>query len=136
MKPFTFFLVLILLLSVQLFATAPAPITVAEGFLSRYVERIESDQEVREWVAASDLLTPRFKRYYARSMRFESLDSDPVLLAQDTPTQGFRATMPSIDGKKAIIILTGKYGQDDHRLRVVLLLSVKGWQIDSVERER
>lgn len=134
MKLFTSYLLLILLSSVRLFAFTQDPADVAEKFFGGYIDKIESDQDAREWVAASDLVTSGFKRYYSRSMRSESLESDPVLLAQDTPTQGFRAAKPSIDGKKAIVILTGKYGPDDHKLLVSLLLSAKGWQIEKVEK--
>jgi lipoprotein-anchoring transpeptidase ErfK/SrfK len=69
---------------------------VAEKFYAGYVAQVEGNKDTKKWVAGSKLVTPNFKKAYAKAMSAKEVDADPVLNAQDVPTKPFKAEKPEI----------------------------------------
>lgn len=112
---------------------ATNPAAVAENFYARYVALVEAQKDTKAWVATSSLVTPNFKKTYAKVMGSMEVDADPVLMAQYVPPGAFKAAKPDIKGDRASIVLTAGSGAEKHQVTVTLV-NVKGsWRIDSVK---
>jgi len=111
---------------------AAAPGAVAERFYAGYVAQVEANRDTKKWVASSKLATANFKKSYAKAMSGE-VDADPVLNAQDVPSQPFKAGKPEIKDTTATVVLTTSFGSAKHQVTATLV-KVKGvWLLDAVK---
>lgn len=75
---------------------------VAEQFYAQYNEHIENTDDL---IQKSKLLTPEFKKAYAKAMKSEELDADPVLEAQDNLPSPAKAKAVTVKGETATVTL-------------------------------
>jgi len=110
------------------------PDKAAEKFYAEYLVLVKADKETTTWMAKSKLVTPAFKKYYAKQMspKNESVESDPVLEAQDTPTSPFKAGKTVIKGDKATVSLSAKFDRDIDKVDVDMVLKDGVWLVDMV----
>ena len=135
-------LIIILAAIFALFIQSPAiagessgdPGKAAEQFYAGYLVLVNAEKDTRAWVSKSDLVTKNFKKSYARQMAAESVEVDPVLQAQDTPTSKFKAVKATINSEesKATVILAAKYSDETDRLTVNMVRQNGVWRVDSV----
>ncbi len=112
---------------------AAAPGAVAEKFYAGYVAQVEANKDTKKWVAASTLVTANFKKTYAKAMSAELVDADPVLNAQDVPTQPFKAGKPEVKDATATVVLTTSFGKEKHKVTATLVKVKGAWLLDSVK---
>lgn len=109
------------------------PRSVAESFFAGYVAQVEADSDTRTWVAASKLVTAKFKTAYAKAMSAELVEADPVLQAQDVPQKPFKAAKTTLRGDSATVVLSTRFEAGNHEVTTTLV-RVKGvWLLDSVK---
>jgi len=137
MKNFTLLFFSLLLLGLPCNAGAPSdsPDKAAEKFYAGYLAVLNANKDTVSWVAKSKVVTADFKKSYAKVMSpkgNESIDVEPVLQAQDTPTTPFKAGKPMIKGNKATVILTARFGVDTGKVSVRMVLANGLWLVDSV----
>ena len=110
------------------------PAKTAEQFYAGYLALVKTEKDTRSWVAKSNIVTAHFKRWYAKQMSDKSVEADPVLEAQDTPTTPFKAIKTTIDGQgsKATVIVTAKYSDETEKLSIRMVRTDGVWQVDSV----
>ena len=132
----------LLLSLVSLFTVLPSfaadapkdePGQVAEKFYAGYVAQVEANKDTKAWVAASKLVTPKFKKDYAKAMSAEEIDADPVLNAQDVPTKPFKADKPVIKDATATVVLTTTFGSEKHKITATLQKVDGAWLLDAVK---
>jgi len=132
----------LLLALVSLFTVLPSfaadapkdePGQVAEKFYAGYVAQVEANKDTKAWVAASKLVTPKFKKDYAKAMSAEEIDADPVLNAQDVPTKPFKADKPVIKDATATVVLTTTFGSEKHKITATLQKVDGAWLLDAVK---
>jgi uncharacterized protein YdbL (DUF1318 family) len=111
---------------------AEGPGVVAENFFAGYVTQVEADKDTKAWVAKSKMASKNFKADYKKAMSAEYVDADPVIQAQDTPTGPFKAGRPVIKDTKATVVLTAKFGEDDHKVNVQLAQQEGAWLIQKI----
>jgi len=106
----------------------------AEEFYAEYLVLVNANKETTSWIAKSKLVTTEFKKYYAKQMspKNDSVESDPVLQAQDTPTSPFKAGKTVIKDNKATVILTAKFDKDTDKVSVQMALKDGVWLVDMV----
>ena len=114
-------------------AAADGPDQVAEKFYAGYVAQVEANKDTKAWVAASKLVTAKFKKDYAKAMSSEELDADPVLNAQDVPTKPFKAEKPEIKDTTATVVLTTSFGSEKHKVTATLQKVDGAWLLDAVK---
>ncbi|MEK7952382.1 hypothetical protein [Luteolibacter soli] len=114
-------------------APADGPEKVAEKFYAGYVAQVEANKDTKVWVAASKLVTPKFKKDYAKAMSAEEVDADPVLNAQDVPTKPFKADKPEIKDAAATVVLTTSFGSEKHKVTATLRKVDGAWLLDAVK---
>jgi hypothetical protein len=137
MKSLRFLIALVVSLFVSLSSlaaddAAAEPGAVAEKFYAGYVAQVEANKNTKKWVAGSKLVTANFKTTYTKAMSGE-VDADPVLNAQDVPSQPFKAGKPEIKGTTATVVLTTSFGSEKHQITATLV-KVKGvWLLDAVK---
>ena len=129
---------LLLAVFAWLFAAPPSfaaeePGQVAEKFYAGYVAQVDANKDTKVWVAKSKLVTEKFKKAYAKAMKAEDLDADPVLNAQDVPTKPFKAEKPEVKDDKATVVLTTTFGEEKHKVTAKLVKVDGVWLLDSVE---
>ena len=129
---------LLLALVALLLAAAPSfaaeePGAVAEKFYAGYVSQVDSNKDTKEFVAKSKLVTEKFKKAYAKAMNAEEIDADPVLNAQDIPSQPFKAEKPEIKDDKAKVVLGAAFGETKHKVTAKLVKVDGVWLLDAVE---
>ena len=112
---------------------AEEPSTVAEKFYAGYVAQVDANKDTKAWVAKSKQVTDKFKKAYAKAMNSEELDADPVLNAQDIPTQPFKAGKPEIKDDKATVVLNTAFGEQKHKVTAKLVKIDGVWLLDAVE---
>ena len=107
----------------------------AEHFYAGYLTLVSAEKDTTSWVAKSSFVTKNFKKSYAKQMHAESVEVDPVLQAQDTPTSPFKAIKSTIDGTgtKATVILTAKYSDETQKLTVNMVRMDNVWKLDAVD---
>lgn len=110
---------------------AADPAAAAQNFYAHYVALVEAQKDTKGWVAASSLVTPNFKKTYAKVMGSMEVDADPVLMAQYVPEGPFKAAKPEIKGDRASVVLTA--GREKHQVTVTLIKIKGSWRIDSVK---
>lgn len=108
------------------------PDKVAEKFYAGYVATVDANKDTKAWVAKSALVTEKFKRAYARAMSAEEVDADPVLNAQDIPSQPFKAEKPEIAGDMATVVVVSSFGESKHKLKVRLVKVDGSWLLDAM----
>ena len=111
----------------------------AEKFYAGYLAVLNAGKDTKSWVAHSKLVTPDFKKFYAKQMspkNDEAVDSDPVLQAQDTPTSPFKAGKPVIKDNKATVTLTAKFGKDTGKVSVQMMPKDGIWLVDTVRASK
>src|SRR5262245_17266163 len=132
----------LLLVVVSLFTALPSfaaeaakddPAQVAEKFYAGYVAQVEANKDTKAWVAASKLVTAKFKKDYAKAMSSEELDADPVLNAQDVPTKPFKAEKPDIKDTTATVVLNASFGSEKHKVTATLQKVDGAWLLDAVK---
>lgn len=113
---------------------ANGPGKTAEQFYAGYLILVNAEKDTMSWVAKSQLATKNFKKFYAKQMHSESVEVDPVLQAQDTPTTPFKAIKTTIDGQgsKATVVLDAKYSNETEKLSIGMVRTDGVWQVDSV----
>jgi len=118
----------------QVFAAdaADGPEQVAEKFYAGYVAAVDANKDTKVWVAASKLVTAKFKKEYAKIMNAEEVDADPVLNAQDIPSKPFKAEKAEINGDAATVVVISSFGEDKHKLKVKLIKSDGVWLLDAL----
>ena len=131
-------LCLLLALCASLFTALPSfaaeePGQVAEKFYAGYVAQVEANKDTKAWVAASKLVTAKFKKAYAKAMNAEKVDADPVLNAQDVPSKPFKAEKPEIKDATATVVLITSFGTEKHKVTAKLLKADGFWLLDSVK---
>ena len=114
-------------------ADAGSPSEVAEKFYAGYVSQVDEMKNTRKWVAASDLVTANFKKEYEKAMTAESVDADPVLNAQDVPSEPFKAEKTETKDAAATVVLVTSFGEGKHRITASLLKVDGVWLLDSVK---
>jgi hypothetical protein len=82
-----------------------------------------------DWIKNNSYLTPEFKQAYKKVMSDTELDSDPILDAQDWPSEPFEAKSVEIKGAHASAKVSSK-AFPDHIIRVFLVKRGK-WLINS-----
>jgi hypothetical protein len=112
---------------------AAEPGETAEKFYAGYVGQVDAMKDTGKWVAASDLVTAKFKKAYAEAMNAESLDADPILNAQDVPSKPFKAVEVRITGDTATVWLETTYGDEKHGISASLVKTNGIWLLDSVK---
>ena len=139
MKSFTSLIIAISLLFVSLAAfaaeVATGPAEAAEKFFAGYVAVVVANKDTKAWVAKSKLASAAFKAAYDKAMSGEEVDADAVLQAQDVPSAPFKAGKPAINGDEAIVILTAKFGEDDHKVNVALVRVKGAWLLEAISSE-
>ena len=127
-------LIIILAAIFALFIQSPAIAGESSGDPGKAAEQFYAEKDTRAWVSKSDLVTKNFKKSYARQMAAESVEVDPVLQAQDTPTSKFKAVKATINSEesKATVILAAKYSDETDRLTVNMVRQNGVWKVDSV----
>jgi len=108
------------------------PANTAEQFYAGYLVLVNAEKDTMSCVADSKLVTRNFKRWYAKQMSTESVEVDPVLEAQDTPTTPFKAIKSTIQGTTATVILRATYSKETEKLNVHTVQSNGVWQVDAV----
>jgi hypothetical protein len=135
-------LCLLIALFASLFAPLPSlaaddaaadPAAVAQKFYAGYVAQVEANKDTKKWVAASKLVTPNFKKAYAKAMNAEEVDADPVLNAQDVPSKPFKAQKPDIKDTTATVVLVTSFGKEKHQVTAKLVKAGGLWLLDSVK---
>jgi hypothetical protein len=135
-------LCLLIAVVASLFATLPSfaaddakgdPGTVAEKFYAGYVAQVEANKDTKKWVAGSKLATANFKKAYAKAMSAELVDADPVLNAQDVPSQPFKAGKPEIKDTTATVVLVTSFGKEKHQVTATLVKVKGAWLLESVK---
>ena len=114
-------------------AAAADPGAVAEKFYAGYVAQVEANKDTKKWVAGSKLVTPNFKKAYAKAMNAEVVDADPVLNAQDVPSKPFKAGKPEIKDTTATVVLVTSFGKEKHQVTATLKKVDGAWLLDSVK---
>lgn len=112
---------------------AADPGTVAEKFYAGYVAQVEANKDTKKWVAGSKLVTPNFKKAYAKAMSAKEVDADPVLNAQDVPSKPFKAGKPEIKDTTATVVLVTSFGRESHKVTATLRKVDGVWLLDSVK---
>ena len=112
---------------------AQDPGQVAEKFYAGYVAQADANKDTKAWVAGSKLVTAKFKKAYAKAMNAEEVDADPVLNAQDVPTQSFKAEKTEINDATATVVLTTSFGTGKHQVTAKLVKVDGVWLLDSVK---
>ncbi len=109
------------------------PAKTAEQFYAGYLVLVNAEKDTMSWVNKSHFATRNFKRWYAKQMSSESVEADPVLEAQDTPTTPFKAIKTMIQGTAATVILRAKYSNETQKLTVHMVQMNGVWQMDAVD---
>ncbi len=81
---------------------------VAVDFINQYIVNIQNKEEIVVWIEKNPLLTKEFKKAYKNFMNNEVPDApsgDPILNAQDYPSEGFE--VKEINKDKGIVIIKG-----------------------------
>lgn len=112
------------------------PREVAQRFYDIYVHALVAQMNhptntaSQRAVANSDDLTPAFKKAYAKMMKQEYVDADPVICAQDYPDAGFKSGEAKITGEKASVVLSSRDPNFKHSFTVYLVKTDAGrWLI-------
>ncbi len=82
--------------------------SVAVDFVNQYIMNIEKGGDLNAWIENNPSLTPKFKKAYQvfLSNEEEGVPSgDPILDAQDYPTEGFQ--IKEIDEEHKVVIVEG-----------------------------
>ena len=114
-------------------AASAEPGTAAEAFYAGYIAQVEANKDTKKWVAASKAVTAKFKKAYAKAMGAEQVDADPVLLAQEVPSQPFKAGKAEVKDNTATVVLTAAFGKDKHSVTVTLAKVDGAWLVDGVK---
>lgn len=112
---------------------AGSPSEVAEKFYAGYVAQVDKMKDTEKWVAASDLVTANFKKAYEKAMNAEFVDADPVLNAQDVPSEPFKAEKVETKDAAATVTLVTSFGEGKHRITATLLKVDGVWLLDSAK---
>jgi hypothetical protein len=72
------------------------PAKTAEHFYAGYLVLMNAQEDPQPWVAKSSMVTIHFKGWYAKQISNQSVEADPVIEAQDTPTTPFKAIKTTI----------------------------------------
>jgi hypothetical protein len=123
-------LTLVLFTSSALAGEAPGPQDVAQNFYDAYMKTLCASGDVAAVISQSDDLTPTFKKSYAKMMKQEYVDADPVICAQDYPDAGFKAGEAKITGDKAKVVMSSRDPSFTHSFTVYLVKTDAGrWLI-------
>jgi len=60
-------------------------------------------------------------------------DYDPLLCARNIPGYGYGVGTASISGNLADLVVTFKYGQEEHRVPIKLIQEKEIWNIDDID---
>ena len=112
---------------------AAEPGAAAESFYAGYIAQVNANKDTKKWVAGSKAVTAKFKKAYAKAMGAEQVDADPVLNAQDVPSQPFKAGKPEVKDNTATVVLTAAFGKDKHSVTVTLVKVDGAWLLDAVK---
>ena len=117
---------------------ADGPDKAAEKFYAGYVALAEKLKDTKSYVAKSKLASADFKKSYAKKMSAkESVgDGDPVMQAQDTPTNPYKAGKAVIKDNKATVILSAKFGDITGKVSVQMILKDGVWQVNAVNEAK
>jgi len=66
-------------------------------------------------------------------MNAKEVDADPVLNAQDVPSNPFKAGKPVIKDTTATVVLVSSFGKEKHQVTVSLQKVNGVWLLDSVK---
>jgi len=141
MKAITLLLAVPMLSLFPVLAGAQAPETeisnLVERFFKGYVQTDENNKSDYDWTRSNPALTRDFKRayvkYFDQFRKQGSLDSDPILEAQDTPETPYKATSISSNGDRATVEVTTA-GWPGHVIRVGLVKTRGKWLINSINK--
>lgn len=136
MKPFSILLSLVLTLFAALSSSAADagddPGQVTEKFYAGYVAEVDANRDTKVWVAKSKLVTDKFKKAYAKIMNSEEVDADPVLNAQDIPSQPFKTETAITKEDTATVVVASSFGEDKHKLKLKLVKVGGIWLLDGL----
>jgi len=133
-------LLVLLSLVISLFTTLPCPAAepaedagkAAEKFYAGYVAEVDANRDTKVWVAKSALATDKFKKAYAKVMNSEEVDADPVLNAQDIPSQPFKVETIIVKDDSATVVIASSFGDEKHTLKVKLAKVGGAWLMDAL----
>ncbi len=100
-------------------------VEVAQAFYDGYMKALNSSSDTVVYVKKSKLVTPAFKKAYAKFM--EEPDSDPIICGQDYPDKGFTAGKPIVKGTRARVTMNSRDKSFPVTFNVVLVNGEEGW---------
>jgi hypothetical protein len=108
------------------------PTATAQTFYDGYVKVADALGDCQKYVLSSPACTAGFKKAYQKMMA-DPPDSDPIIRAQDTPEAGYRASPAKLKKGKAIVTMTGDYGETKVSINVTLTKVGGAWLISGIE---
>lgn len=105
---------------------------IAEKFYAGYVAEVDANRDTNVWIAKSSLVTEKFKKAYAKIMNAEIVDADPVLNAQDIPSNPFKVETAVVKEDTATVVVVFDFGDEKHRLKVKLVKVDGAWRLDTL----
>ncbi len=84
-----------------------SPSEVAQSFYDSYMEVLRANGDTNTFVLGSKAFTRSFKKAY-RKLIADGMESDPIICAQDFPSEGYAASPAKIDGGKAVVTMKSR----------------------------